>query len=149
MILNIWENDFHVMSVIICQLRHQMLRDTKEQYTTCEYTASQSLNLKRLKVSRTVPVYKAGSTENLSNYRPISCLPVISKIIEKLVCKRLYHYLPANSLLYDLQFGFQAGKSTVHPLIHILNYITKAINKNEFVISVFLDFQIWWTIPYF
>ena len=68
-------------------------------------------------------------------------MPVISKIIEKLVCKRLYHYLTANSLLYDLQFGFQAGKSTVHPLIHILNYITKAINKNEFVISVFLDFQ--------
>ena len=95
----------------------------------------------RLKVSRTVPVFKAGASDIFGNYRPISCLPVLSKIIEKLVCRRLNHYLVDNGLLYNFQFGFQAGKSTVHPLVHILNYIAKAFNNNEFVVSVFLDFQ--------
>ena len=84
----------------------------------------------KLKVSRTVPIFKAGSTDNLSNYRPISCLPVISKIIKKLVCPRLYLYLTVNNLFYNFQFGFQAGKSTVHPLVHILQTITKATAKN-------------------
>ena len=39
------------------------------------------------------------------------------------------------------QFRFQSGKSTVHPLIHIVDFISKAFNNNEFVIAVFLDLQ--------
>ena len=75
----------------------------------------------KLKISRTVPVFKTGSSTNLSNYRPISCLPVISKIIEQMVSKQLYFYVFDNNLLYDLQFGFQPGKSTVHPLMHVID----------------------------
>ena len=93
----------------------------------------------KLKVSRTVPIYKAGSPENLTNYWPKSCLSVISKIIEKIVCKRFYNYLTENNLLYNLQFAFQSGKSTVHPLIPLVNYIADAFNKNEYVVAVFLD----------
>ena len=89
----------------------------------------------KLKVPRTVPVFKAGSPDNLNNYRPISCLPVMSKILEKIVSIKLYHYLVNNNLLYDLQFGFQPGKATVHPLIHITNFIANAFNNNEIVLQ--------------
>ena len=80
----------------------------------------------KLKISRTVPVFKTGSSTNLSNYRPISCLPVISKIIERMFSKQLYSYVNVidNNLLYDLQFGFQPGKSTVHPLMTYLKLLT-------------------------
>ena len=46
-----------------------------------------------------------------------------------------------NNLLYDLQFGFQPGKSTVHPLLHIVDYISKAFNDDEITVAVFLDLQ--------
>ena len=95
----------------------------------------------RLKVSRTVPIFKSGQPDDLSNYRPISCLPVISKIFEKVVSKQLFNYLETNNLLYSLHFGFQPFKSTVHPLIHMVHYISKAFNRNEFVIAVFLDLK--------
>ena len=79
--------------------------------------------------------------ENLTNYRPISCLPALSKVIEKIVFKQLYNYLSINNILYKNQFGFQPGKSTLHPLVHILNYIADAFNNNEIVVGVFLDFR--------
>ena len=95
----------------------------------------------RLKVSRTVPVFKAGKTDNLSNYRPISCLPVLSKINEKFVSKQLFELISSNQILYKYQFGFQPGKSTAHPLLHIVDFISKAFNNDEFVIAVFLIFK--------
>ena len=95
----------------------------------------------KLKVSRTVPVYKTGKKDILNNYRPISCLPILSKIIEKFVTKRLYEYLDTNHLLYKHQYGFQSGRSTLHPLLHIVDFISKALNDNEIVVAVFLDLQ--------
>ena len=52
--------------------------------------------------------------ENLTNYRPISCLPAFSKVIEKIVFKQLYNYLSINYILYKNQFGFQPVKSTFY-----------------------------------
>ena len=63
----------------------------------------------------------------------------ISRLV--LVSKQLYTYVSLNNLLYDLQFGFQPGKSTVHPLLHIVDYISKAFNDDEITVAVFLDLQ--------
>jgi len=68
-------------------------------------------------------------------------LPTLSKIIEKIVAKQFSGYLNSNNLIYKNQYGFQAGKSTVHPLTHIIDYISKAFNDNEFAVAVFLDLQ--------
>jgi hypothetical protein len=95
----------------------------------------------KLKVARTCPIFKSDEREYLTNYRPISCLPVISKIMEKLVYKRLSKFLNENNLLYKHQYGFQSGKSTIHPLTNILNFITSAFNNNEIAVAVFLDYQ--------
>ena len=66
---------------------------------------------KKLEISRTVPVYKAGDRENCSNFRPISCLPTLSKVIEKIVSKKLFQFVQSNDILYNLLFGFQPNKS--------------------------------------
>ena len=95
----------------------------------------------RFKISRTCPVFKSGDKDNMSNYRPISCLPVLSKLIEKIVFQRLYSYICHNNLLFKHQYGFQPKKSTVHPLLNILNYVSDALNNNEYVVSVFLDLR--------
>ena len=65
---------------------------------------------RKLKVSRTVAIYKSGSPSDLTNYRPISCLPILSKIIEKMVTKQLNDYLNTNNLLNKQFFLFKAGK---------------------------------------
>ena len=89
--------------------------------------------------SRVCPVFKQANPSDINNYRHISCLPVFSKIFEKIVYNQLFQFLHINNIINPNQFGFQPGKSTVHPLIHIVNYIAEAFNKNKFVIAVFLD----------
>ena len=89
-----------------------------------------------LKLAEHVLYSKVGVEKN---YRPIACLPVISKVLEKVVFNQLFEYLTVNNILSPNQFGFQPGKSTLHPLIHMLNYIAEAFNQNKFVVGVFLD----------
>ena len=93
------------------------------------------------KTSRTVPVFKSGNKEDMNNYRPISCLPVFGKVLEKIVSRKLIDYLSSNKLLHPYQFGFQPKKSTVHPVMHFLKYISEAMNDNDYCVAIFLDLR--------
>ena len=94
-----------------------------------------------LKTSRVCPVFKQNDRQNMNNYRPISCLPVFSKIFEKVAYDQLSAYLISHNIIHPHQFGFQQGKNTTHALLHILNYITEAFNENKFVVAIFLDLK--------
>ena len=94
-----------------------------------------------LKKSRVVPIFKQGDHKDMNNYRPISCLSSFSKIFEKVAYQQLFSYLEANNILNNLQFGFQKGKSTIHALTHIMNFIAEAFNNNKFVVAIFLDYK--------
>ena len=67
---------------------------------------------KRLKFSEVRPLFKKGDTTEFSNYRRISLLTSFSKIIEKIIYKRLYNYLNDNNILVGDQYGFRAKLST-------------------------------------
>ena len=95
----------------------------------------------KLKTSRTVPVFKSGDPLSCDNYRPISLLSSISKILEKFVSNQLVNHLEYNKLLYEHQYGFQRGKSTVHNLTHLTNFVSKELNEKKFVVGVFLDLK--------
>jgi hypothetical protein len=71
----------------------------------------------KLKMSRTVPIFKSGDPQKCDNYRPISLLSNISKILEKAVAERLMNHLKYNNLINENQFGFQPGVSTVQYII--------------------------------
>ena len=70
-----------------------------------------------LKSAKVVPVFKKDSKFDYSNYRAISLLSNIEKILEKLMYKRLYTFLNKNNVIYNLQFGFRKQYSTSHALI--------------------------------
>ena len=77
----------------------------------------------------------------ISRVCPISCLSAFSKIFEKVVHDQLFTFLNTNNILTKHQFGFQKGKSTVHALTQIMNYISNAFINNKFVIACFLDYR--------
>ena len=94
-----------------------------------------------LKLANVVPIYKANDEMVFSNYRPVSVLPVLSILIERLMYNRLICYINENILLYKLQFGFQKEKSPEMALIVLLDHISEALDRGECVIGVFLDFS--------
>ena len=93
------------------------------------------------KTPNVIPVHKKGSQLEPNNYRPISLISNISKIIEKLVHKRLNSFLEANSIFYEQQFGFRNNHSTNHALIQITEKIRQALDKNEYACGTFIDLQ--------
>ena len=76
----------------------------------------------------------------VSNYRPISLLPIISKVFEKIMYSRLISFIDHNNILYDKEYGFQKGKSTEHAVIDIQSQIIDAFEKKEHPCCIFLDF---------
>ena len=94
-----------------------------------------------LKKARVIPIFKEGDKTNINNYRPISILPIMSKIFEKLVYKQLYEYLEQNSFLNNYQYGFRARKSTTQAILNLLQYLYKNIDSGKIIFSIFLDFR--------
>ena len=94
-----------------------------------------------LKIATVVPIFKSGDDMVFSNYRPVSVLPVLSKILERLMYNRLILYINRYGLLYEYQFGFQKGKSTHMALITLIDKISEALDQGELVIGIFLDFS--------
>ena len=95
----------------------------------------------QMKTANVVPIYKSGDEKIFSNYRPVSVLPVFSKLIERLMYNRLIMFVTNNDLLYKYQFGFQRGKSTYMALLLLVDKITEALDKGECVVGIFLDFS--------
>lgn len=93
------------------------------------------------KNARICPVYKGGDSTDPSNYRPISILPVISKIIERAVFDQIYPFLNDNSLLYKYQSGFRPNNSTLSALINITEDWLEAIDKGNYIGLVMIDLK--------
>ena len=75
------------------------------------------------KSAKIIPIYKAGPKSDMGNYRPISILPVVSKVIERTVHTQLIKYMTDNSLLYKHQFGFRPRMSTeLEKILNQLNH---------------------------
>lgn len=86
-----------------------------------------------------IPVFKKGDQNDMSNYRPISLLPVLSKILEKCIAERTTQYLEQNNLLTDRQFGFRSGLSTASGIMDLVSYISEAFNDRKYVCTTFCD----------
>ena len=73
------------------------------------------------------PLHKGGSRDELSNYRPISLLPMASKILESVVKDQVYSHVNNLNLLYHWQSGFRPGHSTTTTLLHVTNEWFRAL----------------------
>jgi hypothetical protein len=86
-------------------------------------------------------VYKKGSKLIPDNFRPISLLSNVNKLIEKIVFAQLFSHIQNNNLIYDLQYGFRSRHSTDHALINITESVRDALDENKYACAVFVDFQ--------
>ena len=87
------------------------------------------------------PLFKDGDKDEPANYRPISILPAISKILERLIHSQLYDHIDTNGLLSDAQFGFRKGHSTSSCILTLLDSIYRNIEANRLTGVIFLDLK--------
>ena len=90
------------------------------------------------KLSNIVPIPKKGPAEEVSNYRPISLLSLVSKVFERCVYNQLVSHI--STQLHHLQFGFLRGKPITSQLLHVLQDIHQALESRNHVDAVYLDF---------
>lgn len=74
-----------------------------------------------------------------SSYRPISLLPICSKVLEKLLYKRILSFINDSNTLPNHQFGFRLHHSTTHQMHRVVDYIASAFENKQYVSAVFLD----------
>ena len=95
----------------------------------------------KLKIARVIPIYKSGNKNEISNFRPISTLPNLNKVFEKVIYKRLIDFVLSNSLLSEYQFGFRKNSNTSLPIFYLLSNIVEAIKNKKYAVCIFLDIK--------
>ena len=92
------------------------------------------------KIVKVCPVLKKGNAKDINNYRPISLLSNISKILENIMHRRLYSFLDQNHFFFHQQFGFRKNHSTSHALSFLAYKITKSLANKTTTLGVFFLF---------
>ena len=92
-----------------------------------------------MKISKTVPILKKdGIAHEMSSSRPISIVNAFSTVLEKLAEKRLMSFLLNTDFFFNAQFGFLKDWSTSHAILDLIDFISKALNNNEYCLGIFL-----------
>ena len=92
-----------------------------------------------MKVTDVIPLHKSRNVHVVDNYRSISLLMTISKILEKMMYTRVYTFLNTTKQIYDSQYGFLSKHSCEHAVSELVGHILKGKEKGEHTISIFLD----------
>lgn len=94
-----------------------------------------------MKIARVKPLYKKNSNLDVGNYRPVSILSIVSKILERSIYVQLESYLVENNIIYEYQSGFRSSYSTDTCLIHLLDHIKAKNAKGLYTGMILLDLQ--------
>ena len=95
----------------------------------------------KMKLAKVVPIFKKGDALLVNNYRPISLLTSLSKILEKLVYSRTIKFLLDKNVFSDSQFGFREKHSTSHAILNFLDNVARATDNHLHTIGILLDFS--------
>ena len=123
-----------------------LIKENKDIFApqiTSSYNSSltESMYPDILKVGRLTPIYKSGPDDEISNYRPMSSLPSLSKLYETLTLNGMLCFITAFSIFNPAQYGFRSGRSTTQSIIKLLSYVTKAYNHRNYCVCFFLDLK--------
>lgn len=94
-----------------------------------------------LKIACITPIFKSGNQSDVSNYRPISVLPLLSKIFEICIHNRIYDFLCQRSIISANQYGFQRNLSTSDAMIDLTEFIYSALDEKLHCIGIMVDFR--------
>ncbi|XP_059225299.1 uncharacterized protein LOC131997766 [Stomoxys calcitrans] len=93
-----------------------------------------------LKIHRVIPIPKGKKTVGINNFRPISVLPVVNNIFERIIGRQISIYFETNNILCDNQFGFRKGCGTEEAVVNVQNYMCNLLDKgNTGVVGIFFD----------
>lgn len=121
----------YVKDILVSPLTHIV----NSIITNCVYPT-------HLKGARVIPIHKGGSTGDPTNYRPISVLPVINKVVEKLLVGQMVSYLENNNLISNNQFGFRKNRGTGHALIQTVEETRFELDKGKVCAALFVDYDV-------
>ena len=107
----------------------------------CNHSINNSVFPNKWKEAKVTPLYKNGSLEEVNNYRPISILPVISKVLEKHVHDSLSEFLHDFNLLHKTQSGFRSQHSCETALVNMIDSWLNAIDNGKMIGIVLVDFK--------
>ena len=93
----------------------------------------------KLKIAKVIPLHKKNEKDLLDNYIPISLLPSISKVFERIVYNQLYSYLTTNGILFKSQYGFRKLHSTETAAIELTDTLLQNLDNGDIPIAIFLD----------
>ena len=91
------------------------------------------------KLATVVTLHKSDAKDETSNFRPISILPVLSKVCEKIVCIQLSAYLAHCHLLSPSQYAYRTGHSTEDALVDAVEWMTRRVDDGEVVAVTSID----------
>ena len=92
-----------------------------------------------LKIGKVAQIYKNKNCMLVNNFRPVSVLPLSSKILERIMYFRILSFFNKHNLFYKYQFGFHERHGTNIALIDLIDKIMSALNEGDYVLGVFLD----------
>ena len=107
----------------------------------CNMYLSEGVFPTQLKMANVVPLYKYDDPMMFNHCGPVSLLCTLSKVVEKVMYKRLIKFSLKFSVLYEYQFGFRRKRSTHLALIALIVQLKQEIENGEYVIGVFIDFS--------
>ena len=93
----------------------------------------------KLKIAKVLPLFKKDDPTIMDNYRPISLLTAISKLLEKVVFSQLSDYFHKNNLFYDIQYGFLKNHSTEYAAMELTDKVLKDIDEKNSSLAIFMD----------
>ena len=107
--------------------------------TTVNQSLTTGIFPDNLKLAKVIPLFKKGDPTSINNYRPISLLPALSKIFERVIYNQINNYFTLNNLYYEGQYGFRSKHSTELAALDIIDTITSRMEKGNIPITIYLD----------
>ena len=92
-----------------------------------------------MKLADVYPLFKSKERTEPNNYRPISLLLTLSKLLEKVMYTRVYNFFTETDQIYNSQYGFRNSHSCQHTVSELTSAVLKGFQQNEFTLGVFLD----------
>lgn len=107
----------------------------------CNLSIKSSVFHAKWKEAKVKPLHTTGATDDVNNYRPISILPVLSKLFEKHAHDSLMNYVESYKLLYSTQSGFRPNHSCESALVNMNEKWLQALDKGDLISVVLVDFR--------
>ena len=131
--------DYHDLSMTVVQ---NVITTIKAPLThICNLSLATGVFPEKMKIAKVIPLFKAGEKNIFNNYRPVSLLPQLSKILEKIFHNRLDSFLEDSKVLSDSQYGFRSKCNTTHAILKLIESISDSLDKRKSTIGIFIDLK--------